>query len=292
MIKKFSKILPILCCLFLVGCACGPQTMSPKKATSRPYTIKGTTYYPQQHYEYEEEGVASHYGDGDGFNGKKTATGTKFDLNGMTAAHKTLPLPCIIRVTNLENGRSVKLKADDRGPFYNERVLDVSRKAAQLLGFYKKGLARVRVQTLVDESLALNNKAKVHLPVEYAQGDVIHKEHVDKKLKSEILYAHAHDTKPLKKPEIMQAKAKVPHSQKHGGLYVQAGSFSNVTNAKSFSNKMHHLALGAPAKLFKAKSNKKKYTVRFGPFSSSKDAKNLIKQINKSGCKDAIVVKE
>lgn len=137
----------------------GPRTKSPKKATSRPYEINGICYYPQDYYELCEEGIASYYGPGDGFDGCPTATGERFDMWGMTGAHKTLPLPCVVLVRNLENGREAKLKVNDRGPFKPGRIIDVSAKAAQVLGFYNKGTARVRINTLVDESLSLPENA-------------------------------------------------------------------------------------------------------------------------------------
>ncbi|MBA3814017.1 MAG: septal ring lytic transglycosylase RlpA family protein [Alphaproteobacteria bacterium] len=132
------------------------MTMAPKKATSRPYQIKGVWYYPQPHYEYVEEGTASLYGGGDVFHGRPTATGERYDMNGITAAHKTVPLPCMAKVTNLENGRELIVKVNDRGPFIPGRIIDVSRRSAQLLGFERQGLTKVRVETLVPESLALN----------------------------------------------------------------------------------------------------------------------------------------
>ena len=163
---KSSAALGILT-LLLYGCATTPEpemcapdgtcTKAPKKATSKPYQIKGVWYYPQHHYEYEEDGVASYYGGGDIFHGRPTATGETFDMNGVTAAHKTLPLPCIAEVTNLENGRKIIVKVNDRGPFVNDRIIDVSRRVAQLLGFENQGTARVKVKTLVDESLSLNS---------------------------------------------------------------------------------------------------------------------------------------
>lgn len=164
--KNFFQIL--LCigtCLLLAACSSGPEvpvfrtegmTLAPKKATSRPYQINGVWYYPQPHYEYEEEGLASFYGGGDVFHGRPTATGERYDMNGVTAAHKTVPLPCMAKVTNLENGRELIVKVNDRGPFISGRIIDVSRRSAQLLGFEGKGLAKVKVETLVPESLALN----------------------------------------------------------------------------------------------------------------------------------------
>lgn len=164
--QKFFQILTSIgLCFLLAGCSTGPEicefrtegvTLAPKKATSRPYKALGAWYYPQPYYEYEEEGLASFYGGGDVFHGRRTATGERFDMNGITAAHKTVPLPCIAKVTNLENGRELIVKVNDRGPFPPGRIIDVSRRSAQLLGFEGKGLARVRVTTLVPESLALN----------------------------------------------------------------------------------------------------------------------------------------
>jgi rare lipoprotein A len=138
------------------------KTASPKRATSRPYVIKGIRYYPLGYYEHEEIGLASYYGGKDGTHGLPTATGDPFCMFSMTAAHKTLPLPCVIRVTNLKNGRKVILKVNDRGPFKHKRILDVSRQAAKALGFERDGTTRVHLVTLVQESLALpeNRKAQ------------------------------------------------------------------------------------------------------------------------------------
>jgi rare lipoprotein A len=116
----------------------------------KPYQIKGIWYYPKVDYDYDEVGIASWYGPG--FHGEMTANGEIYDMNAMTAAHKTLPMPSIVRVTNLENGRTVRLRVNDRGPFVGERIIDVSRRAAQMLGFYGAGTARVRVQIEAEES--------------------------------------------------------------------------------------------------------------------------------------------
>jgi rare lipoprotein A len=119
----------------------------------KPYRIKGIWYYPQIDYGYVEEGVASWYGPG--FHGKATANGEIYDQNDMTAAHRTLPMPSVVRVTNLENGRSIKLRINDRGPFAQGRIIDLSRRGAQLLGFYNAGTAPVRVEIEAEESRQL-----------------------------------------------------------------------------------------------------------------------------------------
>jgi rare lipoprotein A len=123
-----------------------------------PYQINGTWYYPAEDYGYAESGIASFYGGetrGTNFHGRYTANGELYDMNALTAAHQTLPLPSLVRVTNLENGRAIVLRVNDRGPFARGRIVDVSRRAAQLLGFEGQGTARVRVEVLADESRAL-----------------------------------------------------------------------------------------------------------------------------------------
>ena len=119
----------------------------------KPYQIKGTWYYPKEDFEYEETGIASWYGSK--FHGRKTANGERFDMNNLSAAHRTLPMPTIVRVVNMDNGRTLNLRVNDRGPFARGRILDVSRRAAQLLGFEKQGTARVRVNILANESRTL-----------------------------------------------------------------------------------------------------------------------------------------
>lgn len=136
------------------------KTPAPLGPWARPYKITNSFYKerwftPQLHYELCERGIASFYGEYDNEHGGPTALGETYDKMAMTAAHRTLPLPCYVKVENLENGRSVKLKVNDRGPYAKDRVIDVSVKAAQLLGFYGKGTAYVRVTTLVQDSLEL-----------------------------------------------------------------------------------------------------------------------------------------
>lgn len=117
-----------------------------------PYKVAGIVYRPVESWDYDARGRASWYGAG--FHGKQTANGEVFDQDALTAAHQTLPLPSVVRVTNLENGRSLVLRVNDRGPFVAGRILDVSRKAARLLKFHDKGVTQVRVQVLEKESRA------------------------------------------------------------------------------------------------------------------------------------------
>jgi rare lipoprotein A len=110
----------------------------------RPYELNGRTYVPAEDPNYRSEGIASWYGPD--FHGKPTANGETFDMNGISAAHPTLPMPSYLRVTNLANGRSIIVRINDRGPYAKERVTDLSVGAAKALGFFDQGLARVRIE--------------------------------------------------------------------------------------------------------------------------------------------------
>ena len=110
----------------------------------KPYTVGGQLYVPEENVNYRQEGLASWYGED--FHGRLTANGEVFDMSSLSAAHPTLPMPCYARVTNLSNGKSLIVRINDRGPYHANRVMDVSSRAAELLGFKSSGVARVRVE--------------------------------------------------------------------------------------------------------------------------------------------------
>ena len=128
----------------------------------KPYDIDGVTYRPMIDESYDETGIASWYGPK--FHGKRTANGEFFDMNAVSAAHQTLPMPSMVRVTNLDNGREISVRVNDRGPFVRGRIIDMSRRGAQLLGFRYKGTARVRVRVLPEESRQVAALAKTTPP--------------------------------------------------------------------------------------------------------------------------------
>ena len=139
----------ISCALVLAGC--GGSRSSPWRkggvAGTKPYTVRGKTYYPlKSAHGFVEEGIASWYGPG--FHGKTTANGERYNQYAMTAAHKLLPLGTRVRVTHLGNGKSVIVRVNDRGPFVEDRVIDLSRTAATRLNMMGTGTARVRIQSL------------------------------------------------------------------------------------------------------------------------------------------------
>jgi rare lipoprotein A len=110
----------------------------------QPYTVAGRVYVPEEDTNYSAVGMASWYGDD--FHGRYTANGEIFDMNSISAAHPTLPLPSYVRVTNLGNNRSIVVRVNDRGPYARDRLIDVSVKTAELLGFYGHGVTRVKVE--------------------------------------------------------------------------------------------------------------------------------------------------
>ena len=152
-------------CLALANCSGGPGRIDPRygAATSprvvepgqpvpkgggvyrvgKPYTVAGRVYVPEENINYSAVGSASWYGDD--FHGRYTANGEIFDMTAISAAHPTLPLPSYARVTNLANNRSIVVRVNDRGPYARDRLIDVSVKTAELLGFYGHGVARVKV---------------------------------------------------------------------------------------------------------------------------------------------------
>src|SRR5260370_32571413 len=155
-------LLIILAIGFLVaGCASsGPQSgdnhhrrfrVGQPNYTVAAYQVNGVWYHPRADYNYDETGTASWYGPR--FDGHATSDGEIYDMNQLSAAHKTLPLPSVVQVTNLQNGRALQLRVNDRGAFVDGRLIDLSRRAAQLLGLEGVGTAPVRVRIIEDERI-------------------------------------------------------------------------------------------------------------------------------------------
>ncbi|MGB1962526.1 MAG: septal ring lytic transglycosylase RlpA family protein [Candidatus Puniceispirillaceae bacterium] len=181
---QFRHLKPTILLLFLAGCSTaeltvdlikkskkrvqqveiekaiedGTITANPIYKIGNPYQVGGVWYYPERDLAYDETGIGSWYGDE--FAGRLTANGEIFDPDMVTAAHKTLPMPSVVRVTNLDNGKSLVVRINDRGPFVAGRVIDLSREAARLIGYRDQGIARVRVQVLAEQTLRLEKLAK------------------------------------------------------------------------------------------------------------------------------------
>lgn len=156
---RLARVAALSLLILVAACSSRPPAPPEGEAASAvgvyklgaPYRINGRLYVPEYDPSYDRVGIASWYGDA--FHGRPTANGERFDKERISAAHPTLPLPSRVRVTNLENGRSIELRVNDRGPFVDDRLIDLSEAAARELGFVERGLARVRVQFLaLDEA--------------------------------------------------------------------------------------------------------------------------------------------
>jgi rare lipoprotein A len=308
--------------IFVSGCAetqfliSGTKRLQGAAATSgtykvgNPYQIAGAWYYPAEEWDYDETGIASWYGPN--FHGKDTANGETYDMNDLTAAHRTLPMPSFVRVINLENGRSIVLRINDRGPFAKGRIIDVSRRGAQLLGFKDDGTARVRVQILAERSQAL--KAELLGQVDIAQhGSPIQ---VDKLPKASVSAESlppppgaSATPQPVAKAEP-SAGAGVPESQIAApdqiqpgtqpepevqtvavgptNIFVQAGAFTNYQNALRTK-----LLIGrvSPASISHVLvDNRDFYRVRVGPLASVDDADRALEQVQALGYPGARII--
>jgi rare lipoprotein A len=123
-----------------------PVVQGGERKVGKPYQVGGVWYVPREQPGYDARGIASWYGDA--FHLKATANGETFDMNAVSAAHTTLPIPSMVEVTNLDNGRKLVVRVNDRGPFVDNRIIDLSREAARQLGYDRAGLANVRVRYL------------------------------------------------------------------------------------------------------------------------------------------------
>ncbi|MFS0736296.1 septal ring lytic transglycosylase RlpA family protein [Sphingomonas sp. 1P06PA] len=134
-------------CMALAGCA-GDRGRGAAGAVKigKPYTIAGRTYYPADDRRYDRTGLASWYGPGHA--GRATANGERYRPGDLTAAHPTLPMPCLVEVTRLDDGRRVIVRINDRGPFVPGRIIDLSQAAAQRIGLVRDGIAQVRVRRI------------------------------------------------------------------------------------------------------------------------------------------------
>lgn len=254
-----------------------------------PYKIAGRTYYPREDPTYDKTGLASWYGPK--FHKRQTANGEWYDMNALTAAHPTLPLPSYARVTSLRTSKSLVVRINDRGPYAHDRIIDLSRRSAQVLGFEKAGVIKVRVQYL--------GKA----PLEYDDADLVA---VNKKYRTrgrpDVLVAEV--PKPSR-PAVTAATPAVPTDTTGGPLvlgstnqpaqvstagqyYVQAASFSNQDNAMRLQQRLS--AIGRVAVDETRVGSTVYYRVRVGPIADSTAASQALEQVMAAGQPDAHVV--
>lgn len=287
-----------------------------KRKVGQPYQIAGVWYHPKEDPTYDETGIASWYGPG--FHGKQTANGERFDQYKVSAAHTTLPMPSLVRVTNLENGRSLVVRVNDRGPFAHGRIIDLSRRAAQLLGFEQKGTAKVRVQA-IDTGDGLGGgeiqvaqaqtPAAVQSPIAASPRTAVTAQQLP--APGELEQATSVAALPSVKPEPLQTRIAVPRSpsgpdprlakdadlektlaqgpaQPDAEIFVQAGAFTERENARRLSEKLSRLAQTqvSPVRV----QGVEFYRVRLGPIANVATADRLLDQLEKLGHTGARIV--
>lgn len=280
--------------LLLSACST-PQVKNPAKelcsGTKRPYEINGKMYYPQDHFDYEEDGLASWYGPG--FDGQPKSCGGRYNMHGLSAAHKTLPIPSVVEVTNIENGKKIKLVVDDRGPFVDARIIDLSKGAAHALDVHHRGLAKVRVRAIPEESVALVNHLKQYgrygQPSDGRSWDAIYREHIADKHHDidqepphlEVAVARSDTPKPAKiQPAVARIEKSKPLPRPERATYVKesAADFDNLLQEISTAP-MKKKAPAQPPKTSVVKS----HYVHVGNFIQKQNAEKLRRELAHHG---------
>lgn len=283
-----------------------------------PYQIDGVTYVPQEEFNHVETGVASWYGPG--FHTKATANGETYDQQDHTAAHRTLQMPAIVRVTNLENGRSTVVRINDRGPYARGRIIDMSRAAAEDLAMTGKGTARVRIDQLPAESQAVKEVAlggggpaeQQTALAQLASGQRAAPVPAAAPAPAEQappppqeVFVRAEPQPPIVPftstgaaskgkggPTIAQlASASASGSSQSGGsFYVQTGAFSTMNNAV---RQRELISSYGSTEIFQAQaSGHEVYRVRVGPYTTPDAAGIVADRLKRSGYGEARVVSD
>ena len=275
-LKIFKYLIILLILFFFQGCTSsvevaaniGKKYFVPKKKITlepkpiykigKKYSIKNKYYFPKKNLYYDKTGIASWYGPK--FHGKLTANGEIYNQNALTAAHKTLPLPSAVRVTNLKNNKSVILRINDRGPFVNDRIIDLSSRAADILDLKKKGTGLVRVTILKEKSIMLENLAKKGSFPEISK---LPKSEVPKVNVPKITTVKIEGSKKRKKIK-KEINYDLQNLKKEYSIYIKLASFSSLESAKKMKEKLSYLK---KVKIYKINSgNKTLFQVKAGPF--------------------------
>lgn len=260
-----------------------PGQVDPK---TNPYSVLGKTYWPiQSGLGYREEGVASWYGID--FHGKKTATGETYDMFSISAAHKTLPLGTKVRVTNLENGRQIELVVNDRGPFVDGRIIDLSYASARLLGMAENGVARVRVEGIADNPLIAAGGAKA---LAVASADVPPRKpkaaFVEKDLSDGPSLSKSVKTSPEKAPTLAAKTYSSPAQQADmagdGRYSVQVGAFSQDENARRVKDKLVQSGFRGAKVVRAERGGRELSVVQAGSFADREQAEEVLRAVREA----------
>jgi rare lipoprotein A len=267
----------------------------------KPYQVAGRWFTPREQPGYDRTGTASWYGEA--FHRRRTSNGEYFDMNTLTAAHATLPLPSYVLVTNLENNRNVVVRVNDRGPFVDARVIDVSKRAADELGYRNKGTAKVRVQYLGpaplkdngEHLMALNNAlstgAQKNDLVAMAQnprlrGSSSIQVASAKRQPTPIAEVQMADVEPAFQPDENQFVAPEPAPVQ--AYVVRVAVFHSIENANSAYQQLAGLG---PTQIVRAVgANGPLYRVQIGPLDNTSDAQSALDSAVASGYEGARIV--
>lgn len=222
----------------------------------KPYVVGGRTYVPRDDRSYDMTGLASWYGGG--HHGRTTANGERFDMDAISAAHPTLPMPSYAEVTALETGRKIVVRINDRGPFAGGRIIDLSRGAARQLGVEKAGVARVRVRRV------------------YPNG----KSHNEDR-------AERAEAPPIAVPRAASTRA-APTRAAPATRFIQIASFADADEADRLVATVRDVAAAGVAAGIAPGDNL--YRVRLGPFADDKAARSALAEVRRRGYQDAQIV--
>ncbi len=261
----------------------GAQPWLERERVGPPYEANGRWYVPTPEPGYEQVGEGSWYGPN--FHGLRTATGEVYDQEGLTAAHPTLPLNSLVQVTNLENGREIIVRVNDRGPFVGERLIDLTRAGAALLGYERAGHARVHVRYLGPAPRRVSaDGAAAPAPAAPAAARV---EHDDTQLAGgpmSLLPAQAEAAPAWSAPQLHT----VAYSPAVGAYAVQVGAFSDPANAQRVRAAVE-AAGPVEVDVRRAASGAELFRVRVGPYASAQDAEAARRTLAGMGYPDAVV---
>jgi rare lipoprotein A len=271
-----------------------------------PYNVAGDIYVPKEDPTYDKVGMASWYGVM--FHGRKTSNGEVYDMNSLTAAHPTLPIPSYVRVTNLNNQRSIIVRINDRGPYKKDRILDMSEKAAELLDIKTKGTGLVRVQYVgnapLDGDDRYERKVLARQPwvtqVEASKPLIAGLEPPARMAKGKMPVAPAgpvaQGAPPASRGLVMNASASAPlypHAQpqpapRPRGVFIQAGVFRDAANAEQVRRKI--AGYGRVEVTQVTMGNDVLHRVSIGPFAAEREARAVLDRGGQAGLQGAVIV--
>lgn len=253
----------------------------------QPYKINGVRYYPRKDPYYDEVGVASWYGAK--FHGRYTANGEIYDMDALTAAHPTLPMPSYVRVTNLNNGRSLVVRVNDRGPYANDRIIDMSRRSAALLGFKRNGTARVRVKYIGRAPLNGNDSYERRYLAQQRWSRGARRRYSS--VRQPRRYARARQRYDnITVGSLPRENRYRPQAYTEPRYSIQTGTFYNRGNARRQKAELSYFGRSYITSSYH--NRRSMHRVLLGPYRSRHEAERVLSRISIYGVHDAVIIKK